>query len=40
MDDHNAREQWGWSPKYPAPAVFQDMFDNLRIKLNCPKIDK
>eukprot|EP00727_Mastigamoeba_balamuthi_P012873 m51a1_g8208 Threonine dehydrogenase (338) ;pseudo; r:57996-59498 len=34
MDDHNAREQWGWSPRFTAPDVFADMFKNLRVKLN------
>eukprot|EP00727_Mastigamoeba_balamuthi_P003282 m51a1_g12951 putative nad-dependent epimerase (78) ;mRNA; f:486-719 len=34
MDDRNAREQWGWSPRFTAPDVFTDMFKNLRVKLN------
>jgi threonine 3-dehydrogenase len=32
MDDHNARDQWGWNPQYTADAVFKDMFVNLRAK--------
>jgi nucleoside-diphosphate-sugar epimerase len=29
MDDHPAREQWGWKPRYDLALMTQDMLDNI-----------
>jgi nucleoside-diphosphate-sugar epimerase len=33
MDDHVAREEWGWNPKYDLKAMSRDMIEKLTIKL-------
>ncbi len=34
LDDTEAREQWGWDPKYDLDRMTEDMLDKLRKKLN------
>ncbi|SDK83407.1 L-threonine 3-dehydrogenase [Natronincola ferrireducens] len=34
LDDSEAREQWGWNPKYDLTAMTKDMLDTLSKKLN------
>jgi nucleoside-diphosphate-sugar epimerase len=33
LDDHIAREEWGWNPKFDIDAMTKDMLANLRLKL-------
>lgn len=30
IDDHLAREEWGWKPRYDLPAMTRDMLEHLR----------
>ena len=34
MDDHCAREEWDWNPKYDLDTMTRDMLEKLTIKLN------
>ena len=34
LDDSAARVEWGWQPKYHLNEMIEDMFLNLRRKLN------
>lgn len=34
LDDSEAREQWGWDPKYDLDAMTRDMLDKLKVKLD------
>jgi len=34
LDDHTAREDWGWSPDYSLVKMVDDMIKKLKIKLN------
>ena len=34
MDDHWAREEWDWNPKYDLDTMTRDMLEKLTIKLN------
>ncbi|MCK8060774.1 MULTISPECIES: NAD-dependent epimerase/dehydratase family protein [unclassified Fusibacter] len=33
LDDHVAREEWGWNPKFDIDAMTKDMLYNLKLKL-------
>lgn len=37
LDDHCAREEWGWKPEYDLDAMTCDMLKNLKIKLGVKK---
>lgn len=37
MDDHCAREEWDWNPKYDLDSMTRDMFEKLSIKLGVNK---
>lgn len=37
MDDHCAREEWGWNPKYDLDSMTRDMLEKLSIKLGVNK---
>ena len=30
MDDHCAREEWGWAPRYDLDAMTRDMLEKLK----------
>lgn len=37
MDDHCAREEWNWNPKYDLDSMTRDMLEKLSIKLGVNK---
>ena len=37
MDDHCAREEWDWNPKYDLDSMTRDMLEKLSIKLGVNK---
>jgi len=34
LDDSDAREEWGWDPKYDLASMTTDMLEKLKVKLN------
>ncbi len=36
LDDHAAREEWGWRPEYDLDSMTTDMLKHLRVKLGLP----